>query len=102
MPLIKASLLKWRRLTERFAVEHGAHGGSMMTGQNPFRLQILQSTLLLLFSPVERERVKTNESSETFIGASGKDGPINMSRHCRFQRVQIVEPDWQAPTHPLL
>ena len=73
-----------------------------MTWQISFKVQILQSTLLLLFSPVERERVKTNESSETFIGASGKDGPINMSRHCRFQRVQIVEPDWQVPTHPPL
>ena len=73
-----------------------------MTWQISFKVQILQSTLLLLFSPVERERVKTNESSETFIGASGKDGPINMSRHCPFQRVQIVEPDWQVPTHPPL
>ena len=56
MPLIKASLSKWRWLREGFAVEHGAHGGSMMTQQILFRLQILQSTLLLLLWAVRTNR----------------------------------------------
>ena len=55
MPLIKASLLKWRRLTEGFAVGHGAHGGSMMTWRILFMLEILQST-------INTAAAETNES----------------------------------------
>ena len=92
MPLIKASLLKWRRLTEGFAVEHGAHGGSMMTWRILFMLEILQST-------INTAAAETNESGITFAGGwLVAHIQIHMSRYFRFQPLQIRRHDWCGAT----